>query len=111
MNKRVVNFMLSCAMASVLVACGKSNGDQFLGEWTKVRGMGPDTVRIDKSGDNFVVHNIASPNSERTEPAVLQGDSLLVSGGMAYLAIIDPKSGHLMMPGVEMKRAGKGTNQ
>lgn len=119
MKINIPRVVLCVAIACVLAACGRSTGDQFVGNWRPVSGQGPD-ISIGRNGDNYLVGHKA-PNFAAQDQAhalrnvqfsaIAQGDQLIVSTPLGPVAAtIDKSNGHLIFHD-EYVRVDKGANQ
>ena len=107
--------------AAVVVAltqfgCNKSDGDQYIGKWTRVSGQDYNEIVISRNGDGndfYVSHqedkfnddgNKVGTRAER-QPATVVDGKMIVSGGIQYAMTIDRSNGHLVTPGSEFQRA------
>ncbi|PMS15607.1 hypothetical protein C0Z18_26700 [Trinickia dabaoshanensis] len=89
---------------SVLAACNKNDGKEYLGVWKKVRGRGPDVVTVQRNGDQFIVSNGGFFPGKH--PAELKNDALVIHWDemSADLFVIDKKTGHLVGGAMELAR-------
>jgi hypothetical protein len=100
------NLSIIFTLSVLLAACGQNSahdsGDEFVGKWKTVKGMGGDVV-IAKNGDGFTVDDTHS-----RFPATLKDGGLHFSAGLGTVDLaIDKASGHLLMAGNELERVSK----
>ncbi|CAG9264347.1 conserved exported hypothetical protein [Burkholderia diffusa] len=113
--KKIKTYVL-IALTLALAACGKQPGDEYVGTWKKVRGLGEDGdyLKIEKNGGKFSVsHNIPNMNSTVAKPlpdlvtrdsAEVEGDQLVIllgtggsgESGETHLKL-DKETGYLVI--------------
>jgi hypothetical protein len=102
-------FYCVIAFAVLLSGCHKGTGDQYVGQWTKVSGQGPD-MTIAKHDDVFVIKE-SVPTITGDLPSYageMDGDALLAHTGYSdERFVIDKTNGHLLRPGEELAHASK----
>lgn len=97
-------------------ACNKSDGDQYVGKWTRVSGQDYNEIVISRNGDGndfYVSHledkfnddgNKVGTTTQR-QPATVVDGKMIVSAAIQYAMTIDKSNGHLVTPGSEFQRA------
>lgn len=93
---KLVAIGLTLSMTTVAVA--GDPGSEFVGEWKKIGGRGPDTAVIERHGDVFLIKSpklLMLTETEQTS-ALLREGSLEVSGELGNRSLhIDRSDGHL----------------
>ncbi|WP_245643939.1 hypothetical protein [Paraburkholderia oxyphila] len=116
---RAIRFVTAAIMVVVALTqfgCGKSDGDQYLGKWTRVNGQDYNEIVISKNGsgnDFYVSHREDQYNDDgnkvgtitRQQPATVVDGKMIVSAAIQYAMTIDKSNGHLVTPGSEYARA------
>jgi hypothetical protein len=96
----------------LLVACGKNDGDAYVGKWEKVKGRGMG-ITISRNGDGYVfedeIPDFANGGKTSTKmPAVMKDGVLHIDAGIESVdAVIDRKTGHLLMDDEELQRVSR----
>lgn len=107
--------------ATVVVAlmqfgCNKSDGDQYLGKWSRVSGQDYNEIVISRNGDGndfYVSHQEDKFNDDgnkvgttiQRQPATVVDGKMIVSASIQYAMTIDKSNGHLVTPGSEFERS------
>ncbi|MFD1559553.1 hypothetical protein ACFSHT_28595 [Paraburkholderia silviterrae] len=113
---RFVTAAITVVVALTQFGCGKSDGDQYLGKWTRVNGQDYSEIVISKNGsgnDFYVSHHEDQYNDDgskvgtitRQQPATVVDGKMIVSAAIQYAMTIDKSTGHLVTPGSEFVRA------
>ncbi|WP_241021570.1 hypothetical protein [Burkholderia sp. Ac-20353] len=116
---RAIRFVTAVTMVVVALTqfgCGKSDGDQYIGKWTRVNGQDYNEIVISRNGggnDFYISHQENKFNDEgnkvgtitRQQPATVVDGKMIVSAAIQYAMTIDKSNGHLVTPGSEFERA------
>ena len=115
-----VNRFVAVAMMTLMMlmqfGCNKSDGDQYVGKWTRVAGQDYNEIVISRNGDSndfYVSHqeDKYNDNGDKVgtmtlrQPAAMVDGKMIVSAGIQYAMTIDKSNGHLVTPGSEFERA------
>jgi hypothetical protein len=104
--------LLFMAVPFALAACNRSDGDAYVGKWEKISGRGMN-VEISRNGGAYIygheVPDFQNGGIAMVKQAAVMKDGVLHidAGFMSIDAVIDKNSGHLLIPGEELRRAGK----
>ncbi|MGS1117446.1 hypothetical protein [Castellaniella sp. UC4442_H9] len=101
MNRRG---FLSAAMVMAVVGlagCKSEDGKKFVGNWQAVGGGSQ--AHIEPDGDSYLITIKVFGMTDRYS-GVVDGKHLIVKGASSSAWIIDEKTGHLVIGGLEMAR-------
>lgn len=115
MKRKCLSLSIVCVLLLTVAGCNKDSGAEYVGNWKKMSGRGPETRIVEKHGDVFVIrqssfHNAFLGQKDQLEqvPAMLKDGALQIETGMgAETLVIDKTTGHLLASGAEYERAAK----